>query len=188
MSMSEQPSSLRNTLLVAMPTLTDPTFHHSVVYLYEYNSNGAMGTIINKPLPVNLGEVLKHLEIPVTDEHVYEYKVLKGGPISQTQGFIIQRFVSPPEADADYDIVISGSKQNLIEVGKGNGLNDTIVTLGYAGWKAGQLEKEIAENSWIIAPVDVSIIFEVPFEQRWRKAAALAGIDVDRLSSDVGHA
>lgn len=190
----EQTNNLQNMLLIAMPSLQDTHFSQTVIYLCEHNKNGAMGIIINRPLHVTLGEILKHLEIPIIDDHVYEIPVLSGGPIAQERGFIIQRNHSLSEnsgGQGDHqnnEIDISVSKEDLALLAQGQRLKDSLVSLGYSGWIAGQLEQELADNTWLVVPTNSTILFDVPFEDRWRKAAQLIGVDIDRLSGEIGHA
>jgi putative transcriptional regulator len=175
-------ASIEHQLLLAMPSLNDPMFFQAVVYLCEYNPMGSMGIMINKPTDITLGEILRHLQIKVTDEKVDNYKVVRGGPLGKDQGFIIRRKQDSSE------ISLSSSKQDLSALAHGQGLDDTLVSLGYAAWNAGQLEQEIASNDWLVVPMDAKILFDVPFKLRWRQAAALIGVDFDKLSGDVGHA
>lgn len=184
-------TSIEHQLLLAMPSLNDPNFFRAVIYLCEYNEKGAMGIVINKPMNISLGEILRHLKLEPTDAKTDNYQVLRGGPLAQEQGFIIQRKHMEDQEDnqnRQNEIFLSSSKQDLIALAHGEDLDDTLVSLGYAGWGAGQLEEEIANNSWIIVPMDFSIVFDIPFELRWRRAAATIGLDFDKLSGDVGHA
>lgn len=181
--------SLKNQLLIAMPALRDINFQQSVTYIYEHNDDGAMGIIINKPLRITLGDVLKQLEISTNDPAVEKHPIVLGGPIAQQQGFIIHRskqFPAVPLVEND-EIAISTSKEVLQSIAEGDG-KDIIVSLGYAGWSPGQLENEMTQNSWIVAPLDTKILFEIPFEKRWRTAAALIGVNLDLLPPDIGHA
>lgn len=180
-------TSLEHQLLIAMPSLNDPNFAQAVIYLCEYDKeNGAMGIVINKPMNISLGEILRHLNITTNSEKVDNYPILKGGPIAQEQGFIIRR--SRTSETLNNELIISASKQDLAEFANGEGLDDSLVSLGYAGWGPGQLEQELIDNAWLIAPLDIKIVFDVPYELRWRRAAASIGVDLDRLSGDSGHA
>lgn len=183
-------NSLKNHFLVAMPNLDDPLFFQAVVFLCEYNDQGAMGIIINKPMEINLGTILRHLEIPITDNKVDNFPVLKGGPVAKQQGFILFRdtISDSKEKDLEGEIIVSALKEDLIQLAQGQHVNDSLFSLGYAAWGAGQLEQELADNAWLLAPAHSSILFDIPFEQRWRHAAALIGVDLDRMSGEVGHA
>lgn len=175
---------LKHHFLVAMPSLTDQTFGKSVIYLYEHNEEGAMGIIINKPMQISLGNVLDHLDIDVKHENIAELPVLMGGPVGQENGFVLHdRNVHNGDP-----LALSSSKEILKEIAAGNGPDHFIVSLGYAGWSPGQLEEEIQRNDWLLTPPNKDIIFNTPMNKRWQNAAALIGIDINRLSDQVGHA
>lgn len=174
----------KDKFLIAMPSLNDPNFTKSVIYLYEHNEDGAMGLIINKPLHINLGNVLRHLDIEITDRTVETHPVLMGGPIGQEHGFVIH---DNPEED-EYEIEISASKETLTDIAQGNGPGNFLVALGYAGWSSGQIESEIQRNDWLVAPFDINILFSTPIENRWHAAAKLIGVDLSQLSDQIGHA
>lgn len=163
-----------------MPSLSDQNFSKSVIYLYEHTPEGAMGLVINKPLHINLGNVLKHLKIKVTKKSIETRPVLMGGPVGQEHGFVLHKTKN--------NILISASKEMLTNIATGKGPKHFLITLGYTGWGAGQLEKELNHNDWLIAPFNAEIIFDTPLENRWHKAAQLIGIDINRLSDQVGHA
>ncbi len=191
-------SELSHHFLVAMPSLDDLNFKHAVIYVCEHNEEGAMGLIINKPLQINLGNVLHHLNIDVTDKSSESHPVLMGGPVGQEHGFIIHNELSflsektKREVDANPDdhteLVISSSKEMLSSIAQGKGPAQYLVTLGYTGWEAGQLENEIAKNDWLVIPYDENILFKVPMELRWQMAPSSLGIDINQISGHVGHA
>lgn len=178
--------NLENRLLVAMPSLKDPHFAHSVVFVCEHTENGAFGIAINIPLHATLGEILKQIDIQAISDEIIRQPVVMGGPVSQEQGFIIytdQEDLSKGE----FNITVSSSKEMLQKIADGDGPLHNVVSLGYASWGGGQLEQEIIDNYWLIAPPDPRVIFDLPFVDRWRAAAALVGVDFDRMSTDVGH-
>ena len=181
---------LTNQFLIAMPALADPNFHRTVTYLCAHNSDGAMGLVINRPLSISLGEVLGHMDIASSDSAVNQMPVFQGGPVQRERGFVIHR--PPGDWDAvlnvGENIAVATSRDILAAIAQGEGPADTIVALGYAGWGAGQLEREVAENAWLSGPADTSIIFDVPYDKRWESAVRLLGVDLERLSADSGHA
>jgi len=179
--------NLENQLLVAMPKLHDPNFFQSVVYLCEHNANGAIGIIINIPLQIKFNDVLQHLKITVEKASEQDIPILMGGPVGKDQGFIIYTDAAEFAVNEKIKIGVSSSKKMLLELSNGDGPKHALIALGFASWGGGQLEQELANNYWIIAPADPRLIFSTPFEQRWRKAAALVGVDFHRLSWDVGH-
>lgn len=178
-------SNLTNHLLVAMPNQHGETFDKSVVYIYEHTEDGAFGVIINKPMQINLGSVLKHLNIEPAETILDEAPVFMGGPVDQGQGFIIHDTLP---SDADTDVVISASKDALRDIAEGIGPKNFLITLGYAGWEPEQLTDEIAQNAWLVVPFDQHILFEVPHEERWVRAPEKLGIDIYRISEQTGHA
>ncbi len=183
-------TNLTNHFLIAMPALADPNFFHTVTYVCAHNDEGAMGIIINRPMDLHLKEILTQMNIETSDDHLTDIPVYEGGPVQRERGFVIHK----PKGDWDAmlavgdDIGVTTSRDVLAAVAKGEGPRDTLIALGYAGWGAGQLEREIAENAWLSGPVDTRILFDLPHEQRWEAAAALLGVDFDRLSSEAGHA
>lgn len=179
------PESLTNHFLIATPALQDTFFEKSVIYLFEHDSKGAMGVIINKSLQVTLKSLLEHLNIDVIDDSAENISVLSGGPVSPEQGFVL---LDPEEEGDDKDIIISSSKETLKEISEGKGPKSFIVVLGYAGWEKGQLEDEISRNDWLVAPFNSDILFTTSLENRWQKAAAIIGIDINKLSTQSGHA
>lgn len=182
--------SLENHLLIAMPTLKDPFFDRTVTYICEHNDQGAMGLIINVPVNITLSELLSQFDEVETRDNKLEQLVLSGGPVAPDRGFVLhspQRGWSSSLALSS-DLMITTSKDILLALGTDKAPENYVVTLGYAGWEAGQLEAEILENSWLTTPADTSILFSTPYEKRWQKATEKLGIDLAHLSNDVGHA
>ena len=181
---------LTNQFLIAMPSLEDPNFHRTVTYMCAHNEEGAMGIVINRPLDLHLGEVLGHLAIDATNPAVDDMAVLRGGPVQRERGFVIHQ----PAGDWDSvllvgkEVGVATSRDILTAVAEGAGPARAIVALGYAGWGAGQLEREVLANAWLSCPADTAIIFDVPYEERWASATRTLGVDPDRLSGQAGHA
>jgi putative transcriptional regulator len=181
---------LTNQFLIAMPTLEDPNFARTVTYVCAHNEEGAMGIVINRPLDIDLGEIFNQMELAADDPQITGQRVYQGGPVHRDRGFIIHR----PAQDwgstirVTDEIAISTSREILAAISRGTGPQDLLIALGYAGWGAGQLEEEIAQNAWLSGPADPDILFYKRPELRWELAAARAGIDLSRLSHDVGHA
>ena len=182
--------NLTNHFLIAMPQLQDPNFHHTTTYICEHNEDGAMGLIINRPLELKLAEVLEQMNMDVEDNSLDKVPVHYGGPVQEERGFILHQPATLWESTviiAD-NLAITTSKDMLADIAGGNQPENFMVTLGYAGWGAGQLEAELADNAWLNGPADASIIFNEPVENRWRKAASAMGVDLNMLSSETGHA
>ncbi|RKZ37083.1 MAG: YqgE/AlgH family protein [Gammaproteobacteria bacterium] len=180
---------LTNQFLIAMPTLADPNFSRTVTYMCAHNDEGAMGIVINRPLELSLGEVLGHMEILSEDADVNALSVVQGGPVQRERGFVLHCPLGTWDAvlNVTDDIGVATSRDILAAIASGEGPGRSLVALGYAGWGAGQLEKEVQENAWLSGPVDNSIIFDLPYKQRWESAAHLLGVDLDRLSGEAGH-
>jgi putative transcriptional regulator len=184
------PGSLTNHLLIAMPQLSDPNFAQTVALICEHTDKGALGIVLNKPLPMKLSDVLSQMKLDPASETIAAQPVLRGGPVHTDRGFVLHR----PGGQWDHThkvsdtIQVTTSRDVLAAMAKGEGPSDAFIALGYAGWESGQLEREMKDNAWASVPVDPSVVFELPFEQRWAGAWRLLGIDVDRLSPDAGHA
>lgn len=185
--------NLTNHFLVAMPTMQDPSFKHSVIYLCEHNDEGAMGIIINQPIEISIADMLDEINIkrtlPLVDPLSIEYPVLNGGPVAEDRGFVLHRV----QADYSSSIVITPqlavttSLDILSQLGTRLAPQQFIVALGYAGWDVGQLEQELADNNWLTIEADNNILFSTPIDQRWQQAIEKLGINPANLSSDIGH-
>lgn len=182
--------SLKDHFLIAMPSLTEGMFAHSVTYLCEHSEHGAMGLIINRPMGVALGEILEHLNIEGTRNHG-EDPVMAGGPVQTDRGFVLHRTGErrwESTLSITPEISLTTSRDILDAFAHNEGPPSALVALGYAGWSAGQLEQEIVANSWLTIPADSAIIFNVPAEKRFDAAVAKLGIDLAQLAPGAGHA
>jgi putative transcriptional regulator len=181
---------LTNHFLVAMPTLADPNFQHSVTFICEHNSQGALGIIINRPSNVMLGDIFKQLAIKASVKASNTLPVWQGGPVQVERGFVIHTPTGDWESTLKLDsgIGITTSRDVLAAIARGAGPEKQFIALGYAGWGAGQLEAELAENAWLSTPADPRILFDLPVDQRWQAAAQSIGVDLALLSGDTGHA
>lgn len=182
--------SLKNKFLIAMPSMQDPNFIKTVTYIFEDNEDGTMGIIINQPLDITIATIFEHLEIENPNPVLENYLVLRGGPVSRENGFIIHHedmIGNGHLTDEINHIVVSASKEDLITIPH-RAYSQVLISLGYAGWGKGQLWEEIADNSWLVAPVDMKILFDLPYQERWIAAGKLLGLDFSRFISDAGHA
>jgi len=182
--------SLSNHFLIAMPTLADPNFHHTATYICEHDEDGALGIVINRPLNMRLGDILRHMDIKASSEAIASQPVYMGGPVQSDRGFVLHEPSGNWEATlrVTENIGVTSSSDILAAIAAGKGPRRALITLGYAGWGAGQLEEEIAANAWLSGPASPEIVFETPCEKRWLAAAALIGVDLNLLSGDMGHA
>ncbi|MGZ3157507.1 MAG: YqgE/AlgH family protein [Burkholderiaceae bacterium] len=186
--------NLANHFLIAMPSMLDPVFGGTVIYLCEHNANGALGVIINKPTDMTMDVLLDRidlkLEIAPNQKTMAEKPVMFGGPVQVERGFVLhtplKQFSSMMKVTDD--VTLTTSKDVLEAVASGQGPKRMLVTLGCAGWSAGQLEDEIARNGWLTVCADPSIMFDLPVAERFVAAIKLLGIDPMMLASEAGHA
>jgi len=188
--MSDAPTPLANQLLIALPALSDPNFSRSVALICQHDDNGAMGVMVNRASEYTLGEVLSQMGIGSDDEALCEQVVLAGGPVHPERGFVIHD--DAREWDSSLEVgaglYLTTSRDILEAMAEGRGPRHAIVALGCAGWGAGQLEFELAENSWLTAPSDAELLFDTPLDERWQSAAGRIGVDLFRLTDYSGHA
>jgi putative transcriptional regulator len=181
---------LRDHFLLAMPRLSEGIFSQSITYICEHGESGAMGIVINRPLELSVGEIFEHLQISARDDFS-TVPVMAGGPVQVDHGFVLHRHCDKTwEASLKItsEITLTTSRDILRAIAGGEGPPDHLIALGYAGWAAGQLEQELAENSWLTLPGSSDIIFATPAAQRLGAAAALLGIDMNLISAQAGHA
>ena len=183
-------TNLTNQFLISMPSLKDPNFEKTVTYICAHNEDGAMGIVINKPLEIGLGEIFAQMDITIDNTSANNRPVFQGGPVQMDHGFILHQ--SSQEWDSSIvvspDLTVTTSKDILEAMAGGEGPEESLVALGYAGWSAGQLEDELMANAWLTGPADSDIIFNTSSEQCWEAAAQHIGVDIEKLSSDIGHA
>lgn len=182
--------SLQDHFLIAMPAMADPNFTQTVTYVCKHDVEGAFGIVINRPSDLSLGEMLGQLVLDLVDRTLVERPVVHGGPVEPERGFVIHRSEQPFEATLEVgpEIRLTSSPDILAALGRGTGPDPFLVALGYAGWDRGQLEAELATNTWLTVPANPSILFETPFEQRWTAALGLPGVDIQRITEYAGHA
>jgi putative transcriptional regulator len=182
---------LTGQLLIAMPSLADPNFSQTVTLICEHSDRGSLGIVINRPMPMRMGEVFEQLSLQTVRPSLHDLPVLRGGPVQPDRGFVIHTSnVHPWESSMEVaeGLIVTTSRDILKAIALGDGPEKMILALGYAGWDAGQLEAELCQNAWLNAPCDHSIVFDVPFEARWHAAARVLGVDMTRLSRFSGRA
>lgn len=181
--------SLANHFLIAMPAMEDPFFKESVIYLCEHSADGAMGIIVNKPSPIMMDLLFDSTKTP-TPERFHGQNVLMGGPVQVDRGFLVHTPAGSWESSlmVTDDIAITTSRDIIMGLTQENEVNKAVATIGYSSWSAGQLEQELANNSWISTPADMQILFDMPYKQRYKAALQLLNIDITNLSGLVGHA
>jgi putative transcriptional regulator len=183
-------TSLTNHFLIAMPNLGDPNFFRSVTLVCEHSNEGAMGVVINHPVDLVLRDVLEQMNVETRAVPNLDMPVLLGGPLQNNRGFVLHEPLGDWESTLPITdtLGISTSRDILVAIGENRGPDNYLITLGYAGWAAGQLEQEIAQNAWLSGPATGEILFRTPLEARWSAAARVLGIDITQLSADAGHA
>lgn len=189
-----EPVSLANHFLIAMPTMSDPNFARTLTYLCEHNREGALGLIVNRPLDLDLGTLYERVDLAACKgAFFHRYKDLPvyfGGPVQPERGFVLHRPPGPWQSTlrVSDEIGLTSSRDILQAMSEEGRPEDVLVTLGYAGWGAGQLEWELSQNAWLTVAADPDIIFALPPEERLSAAMRLLGIDYTRLADVAGHA
>lgn len=182
--------SFKNHFLIALPALKDGIFTHSITYLCEHDEQGAMGIIINRPLDMDVDEILEQLEL---DGHVYNHQqpVYAGGPVHTDRGFVLHPR-DGKQWDASVDVTdtvtLTTSLDILDAIARDCGPSQCLIALGYAGWDAGQLEEELQDNTWLTVPASDHVLFEVDAENKVDAALASLGIHFSQIAPDSGHA
>lgn len=182
--------NLTKQLLVAMPSMRDPNFSHTVTLICEHNEYGAMGVVINQPISMSVEELISRINVDNDNVAPNKNPVYAGGPVYINQGFILHDSDRNWESTLiiDNNLKLTTSGDILVDIAKGRGPQNMIVALGYAGWEAGQLERELAENAWLTVPYEAGIVFHTPVEKRWKTAAGRLGIDLHLIANEAGHA
>lgn len=182
---------LNNQFLIAMPSLIDPNFFHTVTFLCQHNEEGALGIVINRPTEMKLRDIFEQIGIETELQTVLNTPIFAGGPVQQDRGFVIHT-ACPERWDSSIvvadNIILTSSRDVLYAIADGRGPTHYLIALGYAGWSKGQLEKEIGENAWLNTPSGEQILYHTPVSQRWNAAAGQLGIDINRLTTTAGHA
>ncbi len=193
-----KPGYLDGQFLVALPGMEDPRFQRSVVFLCAHSEEGAMGIVVNAPMPqLTFRELLGQLKIIAEDASVplppsaEDIVVLQGGPVETGRGFVLHS----PDFHAENstlaiaeDVSLTATLDVLKAIARGEGPSDAIMALGYAGWGAGQLETELRGDAWITAPADRDLLFDTDLEAKHGRVLRRLGIEPGRLSATSGRA
>lgn len=182
--------NLTDHFLIAMPTLQDPFFSRTLTYVCEHNEHGALGLVINRPIDMTLGALFEQVGVESEQARLRDQLLLFGGPVQMDRGFVLHRPLGSWQSTMRVhdDVGLTTSKDILEAAARGAGPRQMLVTLGYAGWAPGQLEQEIAENSWLTVQAKPDLIFDLAAEERLPAAMQLLGIDFASLADDAGHA
>lgn len=181
--------NLTNHFLIAMPNMADPNFSGALTYIADHGEQGALGVVVNRPIDLQLSTLFEQIGLSLP-EGLGDRIVFFGGPVQTERGFVLH---SPPQTysstlNVNDTVSLTTSKDVLEAVSQGDGPAKFMVSLGYSGWSAGQLEQEIAQNAWLSVEADPKVIFDLPPEARLPAAMKLLGIDLANLSDEAGHA
>ncbi len=177
-----------NHFLISMPHMTDAMFRKSLVYICEHDKKGAMGLIVNKPIPSdNVGEILQQTRLDKADPHPQVYF---GGPVSINQGFILHdyRYKVDGTFELSEEMSLTSNPKIVDDIISGNGPEYFRFTMGYAGWGENQLEREFENGDWLVMPANTELVFQLPDDQKWELAARKLGIDIMDISGSTGFA
>lgn len=189
-SLSRPSFNLSGHFLIAMPSMTSDIFEGSVIYIFDHNEDGAVGLIINQPSTVSLGELLDNMdELERLDEALEDTLVYFGGPVNSDKGFVLHSSEKTYRSTiGNQDLLMTSSKDVLLDYARGQGPRYFMLALGYSGWGPGQLEQEIADNDWLTVKASRDIIFNAPVAERYYRAIKLLGFDPHLLLGGAGHA
>lgn len=185
---------LTNQFLIAMPGMADAAFAGAVIYICEHNENGALGLVINKPIAMTLGSLFEKIDLSPPKGELANAIVFYGGPVQTERGFVLHERLDEQGGHYNASLAVPGglemttSRDVLEALSNGAGPRRILVTLGYSGWAAGQLEEEIGRNGWLTVEATQEVIFDTPIELRYERALRLLGVDPRMLSQEAGHA
>lgn len=185
--------NLANHFLIAMPSIQDPIFGGTVVYVCEHNEKGVLGVVINKPTDMTMDVLFDRIDLKLAEglrSSVTEEPIMFGGPVQDDRGFVLHspggRYSS--SLNVTDEVAFTTSIDVLEAVASGAGPKRMLVSIGYAGWSPGQLEEELSRNGWLTVGADARVLFELPIEERYTAAIKLLGIDPLMLATEAGHA
>lgn len=187
--------NLTGHFLIAMPAMTDPFFSKSVTFICTHNQDGAMGMVINRPTDITFSALFEKINLPLENSTLANHPVLYGGPVQPERGFVLHEHsgVWDSTVAITENIALTTSKDILESVATGAGPANMLLSLGYAGWTAGQLENEMLQNAWLSVQAKDSqtlhkILYETHYEDKLSATLALLGVDLSMLSDMAGHA
>lgn len=187
----ESQDFLEGQLLIAMPSMFDPNFEQTVIYICAHSAQGAVGLVVNQPTrSISFSDLLDQLEIPSLNISK-EKEILIGGPVETERGFVLHTtdyFREDTTLKTSKTIGLTATLDILSAIADGKGPKESLLAIGYSGWGPGQLEEEIHANGWLHCGADENLIFDSEFETKWERAIRLLGIDVSQLSTESGHA
>ncbi len=195
--------SYQGSLLIAMPGLTGEPFEHSVIYLCQHDEDHAMGLVLNHPINgLNFARMLTELGISTENHSLDGQKIFRGGPVQSDRGFVLHSldykldeatlplggpFITLADGK-EQGVGLTASRDILVDLSSGSGPQHAVIALGYAGWGSGQLESELVQNAWLLAPASQDLLFGGDPEHMWTRALGAIGIDPAHLSGTAGNA
>ena len=190
MSSESATVNLTDHFLIAMPAMADPNFSRTLTYICEHNANGALGVIVNRPIDMTLAALFERVDIPMETQEFSAMPIYFGGPVQTDRGFVLHRPGGTWQSSLKVsdDLALTSSRDILVAMGSHSGPAEFVVTLGYAGWSAGQIEWELSQNAWLTVPAQPAVIFDLPPEERLPAAMQLLGVNFASLSEVAGHA
>jgi putative transcriptional regulator len=184
-----QTINLTSHFLIAMPAMSDPNFSRTLTFVCEHNERGALGIVVNRPIEVTLSALFRQVEIELEEPKLADQPIFFGGPVQFDHGFVLHRPVGSWKSTLSVgEIGLTTSRDILEAMAHGQGPNEQLVALGYAGWAPGQLEDEISRNGWLTVAADTNLIFRIPPEGRYDAAMQSLGVTAANLSEEAGHA
>ncbi len=182
--------SLLDQLIISMPSMQDPFFNRSVIYICEHTPEGAIGLILNRLMQVDIFNIFEQMKIKYERNKVNEFPIMIGGPLQPERGFILHppcgKWKSSLQTSKEY--VITTSKDILEAIAVGKGPKEALIILGYSGWDGEQLTQEILDNDWINCSATRELLFEIPINKRWKAALKTIGIEHTNIQHQPGHA
>ena len=181
---------LTDHFLIDMPNMADPYFSRTLTFICEHNVQGALGLVVNRPIDMTLAALFERLNLETGARGLAETPVYFGGPVQTDRGFVLHAPIGKWSSTLPvYErLGLTTSRDILEAVSHGTGPARMLLTLGYSGWAAGQLEHEIKQNAWLTVAAQDSIIFDVPAEERLPAAMELLGVSYATLADEAGHA
>ena len=186
--------NLTHHFLIAMPSMADPNFSRTLTYICEHNDQGALGLVVNRPIDMTLQALFERLSLDLKERELRAAPIYFGGPVQTDRGFVLHLPAGEWQSTLKVSsglreaIGLTTSKDILEAVGRGEGPSKMLVSLGYAGWSAGQIEHELKQNAWLTVEAKDAILFDMPPDERLPAAMQLLGIDYARLADQAGHA
>lgn len=183
--------SLRGQLLIATPGIGDPRFARTVVFVCAHNEEHAMGLILNRPMGgLRLPDLLDQLGVRSSIK-VPDRPVRAGGPMEQDRGFVLHTddfYLEDATVRVADHVGLTATKEVLEAIASPQAPRNAVLALGYAGWGPGQLEEELKQNAWLLAPPKDDLVFGDALDGKWEGALGSIGVNPAMLSSLSGRA